>query len=91
MGAYGIRVISIWPLYLKTAMTDDLDIGTTRSLGISLTANDVADAIMAAVEPWALRRVLPQVHFPVSVQTKAPLATCHNWANRQLQKRLAHF
>ncbi len=48
---YGIRVISMWPLYVKTAMTDDLDIGTTRSLGISLTAGDVADAIVAAVDP----------------------------------------
>ena len=48
---YGIRVIAIWPLYVKTAMTENIKTGTTESLGIRLTAQDVADAIAAAVEP----------------------------------------
>ena len=48
---YGIRVIAMWPLYVKTAMTENIKTGTTESLGINLTAQDVADAIVAAVEP----------------------------------------
>ena len=38
---YGIRVIAIWPLYVQTAMTDHIKTGTTESLGINLTAQDV--------------------------------------------------
>ena len=48
---YGIRVIAMWPLYVQTAMTDHIKTGTTESLGIRLTAQDVADAIAKAVEP----------------------------------------
>ena len=68
---YDIRVIAIWPLYVQTAMTHNVKTGTTESLGINLTAQDVADAIVAAVEPSFLRRALHQVHFPVGTQTKA--------------------
>ena len=45
-GSYGIRVIAVWPLYVKTAMTHNIKTGTTESLGIRLTAQDVADAIL---------------------------------------------
>ena len=68
---YGIRVIAMWPLYVQTAMTDNIKTGTTDSLGIRLTAQDVADAIAAAVEPSWWRRAVHQVHFPVGSQTKA--------------------
>ena len=51
MERYGIRVIAMWPLYVQTAMTDDIKTGTTESLGIRLTAQDVADAHRQAVEP----------------------------------------
>ncbi len=61
----------MWPLYVQTAMTDNIKTGTTESLGIRLTAQDVADAIVAAVEPSWLRRAIHQVHFPVGLQTKA--------------------
>ena len=64
---YGIRVIAMWPLYVQTAMTDNIRTGTTESLGIRLTAQDVADAIVAAVEPSWLRRAIHQVHFPVGI------------------------
>ena len=64
------RVIAIWPLYVQTAMTENVSTGTTQSLGIRLTAQDVADAIVAAVEPSWLRRTIHQVHFLVGSQTK---------------------
>lgn len=90
-GRYGIRVIAMWPLYVKTAMTENVKTGTTESLGIRLTAQDVADAIIAAVEPPFLRRVIHQVHFPVGSQTKvsALSARLPFWSQRLINKRIA--
>jgi NAD(P)-dependent dehydrogenase (short-subunit alcohol dehydrogenase family) len=90
---YGIRVIAMWPLYVQTAMTDNIKTGTTESLGIRLTAQDIADAIMAATEPSKLRRAIHQVHFPVGSQTKALAAGSRfspGWLTRLVNKRLAH-
>ena len=89
---YDIRVISMWPLYVQTAMTDGIKTGTTESLGINLTAQDVADAIAAAVEPSLLRRAFHQVHFPVGSQTKASAVAARfspAWLQRIANKRLA--
>jgi len=90
---YGIRVIAMWPLYVQTAMTDDIKTGTTDSLGIRLTAQDVADAIAAATEPSWLRRAIHQVHFPVGSQSKVLAASSRfspGWLTRLANKRLAH-
>ena len=89
---YGIRVIAMWPLYVKTAMTENIKTGTTESLGINLTAQDVADAIVAAVEPRVFRRVIHQVHFPVGSQTKVSAVASRfspAWLQRLVNKRLA--
>src|SRR6478752_438356 len=89
---YGIRVIAMWPLYVQTAMTDPIKTGTTESLGIRLTPQDVADAIAKAVEPSWLRRAIHQVHFPVGSQTKAMAAGSRfmpAWLTRLISKRLA--
>lgn len=89
---YGIRVIAMLPLYVQTAMTDNISTGTTQSLGIRLTAQDIADSIVAAVEPSLLRRAVRQVHYPVGTQTKV-LATGARfspaWLTRLVNKRLA--
>jgi len=90
---YGIRVIAMWPLFVNTAMTDDLKTGTTDSLGIRLTAQDIADAIVAAIDPNWLRRAIHQVHFPVGSQTKVLAAGSRfspGWLTRLVNKRLAH-
>lgn len=89
---YDIRVISMWPLYVNTAMTAGITTGTTESLGIKLTPQDVAEAIVAAVEPSLLRRAVHQVHFPVGAQTRASAAFSRfspAWLQRLLTKRLA--
>lgn len=91
-GPQDIRVISMWPLYVQTAMTDGVSIGTTKSLGINLTADDVANDIMAAIEPSPLRRRLHQVHFPVGRQATLFAAGSRfspAWLTRLLNKRLA--
>lgn len=90
---YGIRVIAMWPLYVQTAMTDNIKTGTTESLGIRLSAQDVADAIVKATEPSWLRRAIHQVHFPVGSQTKVMAAGSRflpAWLTRLVNKRLAH-
>jgi NADP-dependent 3-hydroxy acid dehydrogenase YdfG len=88
---YGIRVISMWPLYVQTAMTEHVTTGTTESLGIRLTAQDVADAITAAVEPAFLRRAIHQVHFPVGGQTRMSMLSQRLpfWLQRLANKRIA--
>ena len=90
---YGIRVISMWPLFVKTAMTDDMHTGTTDTLGIHLTAGDVAEAIVAAVDGSGVRKALRQVHFPVGMATKAATFTrlLPGWANRQFHKRISQL
>jgi NADP-dependent 3-hydroxy acid dehydrogenase YdfG len=91
---YGIRVIAIWPLYVQTAMTAGIHTGTTESLGIQLTAQDVADTIVAALEPSRLSRALHQVHFAVGTQTRIMTTSSRflpAWLNRLLNKRLAQI
>ncbi len=91
--SYGIRVIAMWPLYVQSAMTDNIKTGTTESLGIKLTAQDVADAIAAAVEPSWLRRAMNQVHFPVGSQTKSMALGSRfspAWLTRLVNKRLSN-
>jgi NADP-dependent 3-hydroxy acid dehydrogenase YdfG len=89
---YDIRVIAMWPLYVNTTMTESVKTGTTESLGIRLTAQDVADAIAAAVEPSLPRRIIHQVHFPVGSQTKVSALGARfspAWLLRLVNKRLA--
>jgi NAD(P)-dependent dehydrogenase (short-subunit alcohol dehydrogenase family) len=90
--SHGIRVVAIWPLYVQTAMTESIKTGTTESLGINLTAQDVADTIVAAVEPSWLQRRIHQVHFAVGAQTRASVVLSRflpAWLQRLLNKRLA--
>lgn len=65
---FGIRVLAMWPLFVQTAMVDGVETGATKSLGVHLTAADVADAIYSATHPN--RTWLPKVHYPVGRQTK---------------------
>ncbi|MCW2515495.1 MAG: short-chain alcohol dehydrogenase [Mycobacterium sp.] len=89
---YGIRVIAMWPLYVQTAMTHDVKTGTTESLGIRLTAQDIADDIIKAVDPSWPRRLIHQVHFPVGRQAKTMAAGARfspAWLTRWTNKRLS--
>jgi NADP-dependent 3-hydroxy acid dehydrogenase YdfG len=90
---YGIRVVDMWPLYVQTAMTEGVQTGTTKSLGIRLTAQDIADDIVKAVDPSRRRRLLRQVHFPVGSQAKTMAMGARfspAWAMRLINKRLSH-
>ncbi|WP_028478366.1 SDR family oxidoreductase [Nocardia sp. CNY236] len=68
---YDIRVIAIWPLFVATGMVDGMSTGSTASLGIRLTADDVAAGIWRATrKPGRLRKV----HYEIGIQAKV-LAT----------------
>lgn len=87
---HGIRVIAMWPLFVQTAMVDGLHTNSTRTLGIHLTAADVAEDIYAATHPTRSR--LPRVHYPVGRQTKALAGLAQvspNWMARLLAKTVS--
>ncbi|MFC9893457.1 SDR family oxidoreductase [Nocardia sp. NPDC127579] len=86
---HDIRVIAIWPLFVSTGMVEGVRTGTTDSLGVHLTADDVAVGIWDAVRK---RGRLPKVHYEIGVQAKL-LATAGKlapgWATRTVNKYLA--
>lgn len=91
-GDHDIRVIDMWPLYVQTGMTRDVTTGTTTSLGIRLSAQDIAEDIVAAVEPTLPRRMIRQVHFAVGTQAKVLALGARfspAWLTRLVNKRLA--
>ncbi|MGW0246127.1 SDR family oxidoreductase [Nocardia goodfellowii] len=86
---HDIRVLAIWPLFVATAMVDGVRTGTTQSLGVHLTAEDVAAGIWAAVSK---RGRLPKVHYEIGAQAKLLAAAgkyAPNWATRTVNKYLA--
>lgn len=87
---YGIRVIAMWPLFVQTAMVDGMETGSTKSLGVHLTSEDVAEAIYSATHPG--REWLPKVHYPVGRQMKllASLSQVSpNWIQRLMNKTVS--
>ena len=87
---YGIRVMAMWPLFVATAMVDGMETGSTKSLGVHLTPNDVAEAIYSATHPD--RSWLPRVHYPVGRQTKVLAALSQvspNWVQRLMNKTVS--
>ncbi|WP_433196627.1 SDR family oxidoreductase [Nocardia sp. CA-107356] len=83
---HDIRVIAVWPLFVSTAMVDGVETAATKSLGVHLTAADVAKGI------WDVTRKrgrLPRVHYEIGAQAKV-LATAAkyapNWAVRTANK-----
>ena len=87
---HDIRVIAMWPLFVQTAMVDGMDTKSTQTLGIHLTAADVAEEIYAATHPNRSRPA--KVHFPVGRQTKALAGLAQvspNWMARLLAKTVS--
>lgn len=62
----GIRVCDIWPLFVQTAMVDNLSLASIRSLGVRLTPEDVARTVWKAATHGGHR-----VHWRVGLQTQA--------------------
>jgi short-subunit dehydrogenase len=88
----GIRVRSLLPLFVATEMVsrDGVRAASVSSLGVRLTAGDVAEAAWRVVHER--RRPLASPHRPVGRQTKALAAlsaVTPDWANRIVVSRLA--
>ncbi|MGQ0530238.1 MAG: SDR family oxidoreductase [Panacagrimonas sp.] len=68
----GIRVCDIWPMFVRTGMVEGLELASLKSLGLRLTAEDVANTIWKAANHRGHR-----VHWRVGVQAQALYqATC---------------
>ena len=82
--------MAMWPLFVATAMVDGMETGSTKSLGVHLTPNDVAEAIYSATHPE--RSWPPRVHYPVGRQTKVLAALSQvspNWIQRLMNKTVS--
>ncbi|MFT4086786.1 MAG: SDR family oxidoreductase [Gordonia sp. (in: high G+C Gram-positive bacteria)] len=63
-----IRAVSIWPLWAKTALAET-DAKSTKTLGVRLTPEDVAEKVWEAVHPSTQDRLLHRTSYSVGVQT----------------------
>ena len=61
-------MVALWPLFVDTAMTRDMNVGASRRLGIRLDADDVARALYELTRPG---RRAAGVHHAVGWQAKA--------------------
>lgn len=86
---YDISVIALWPLFVDTAMVVGMDIGTVDSLGVRLTAAQVAEAAWQAVHR---KSPIRKVHHPVGYQASFLFHLARfspAWLNRLANKLLA--
>jgi NADP-dependent 3-hydroxy acid dehydrogenase YdfG len=87
--AYGIRVMDIMPLFVQTAMVDGMNAKSLRSLGVNLTAEDVASVVWQAANHQGLR---PQVHWPVGHQARLlyrATGLTPDWVTRLITRYIA--
>lgn len=63
-----IRVVSIWPLWAKTNLVDP-NAKSTKTLGVRITPDDVADKIWESVHPSTQDRLLRRTSYSVGAQT----------------------
>lgn len=88
---HGIRVTDLWPLFVDTGMLHGVHTGTTDSLGVHLTSDDVAAAVLTAIDPPLLHRLTGRVHVPVGRQAQLlTLASRFSpaWLARAVNRRL---
>lgn len=86
-----IQVSAVWPLFVETKMVHGVDIASTRNLGVSLTADDVADNILAVAE--GRPRLPHSVHRAVGRQAKGLMALADitpAWLVREVNRRITH-
>lgn len=80
---HGIRVASVWPLFTDTGMLRGVSTTGVSRLGIHLTADDVAHAVVDCIEigyedgERRKPKVPAKVHFPVGLQAKLLFAGSH--------------
>ncbi|MCX8561505.1 SDR family oxidoreductase [Mycolicibacterium mucogenicum] len=83
-----IKVSAVWPLFVATDMVSGVDTKSTRALGVSLTAEDVADSVLKTVESKPLLPHGP--HHAVGLQARAFMAISDftpSWLMREVNRR----
>lgn len=83
-----IAVRALWPLFVQTGMVVGMDTGSTRSMGVHLTSDDVADEVVKVARG---DRGL-SVHRAVGRQAKVMLASsglAPSWVLRMVNRRVA--
>ncbi len=89
---HDIRVLDLWPLFVQTQMVDGMRATSGERLGIRLTPDDVAGALLGAVakaRSGPAGRRLKSPHIPVGGQTRVLTALAQispHWANRFLTR-----
>lgn len=86
----GIAVRALWPLFVDTGMISGVDIGSTRTLGVHLTAEDVAEQVLRLAT--ARQRPGGSVHRAVGRQARALLtlsSVTPSWLLRAVNGRVA--
>jgi NAD(P)-dependent dehydrogenase (short-subunit alcohol dehydrogenase family) len=88
----GIRVQAIWPLFVATAMTENMDIGTVNRMGVRLGPDDVAAAVWKAVNRPRMFDAVRSIHRPVGANTTVSMlatAVSPSWIQRHINGYLA--
>jgi NADP-dependent 3-hydroxy acid dehydrogenase YdfG len=83
-----IRVCAVWPLFVDTDMVHGVDTGSTRTMGVSLTADDVAESILKVAQ--GRPRLPHSPHFAVGRQAQALMtvaAVTPDWVLRAINRR----
>ncbi|MDR2250524.1 SDR family oxidoreductase [Acinetobacter sp.] len=65
---YGIRVLDVMPLFVQTAMVNNMNAGSIQNMGVDLTPNDIAQQVISLVEKKA--HFWTPTHTPVGIKTK---------------------
>lgn len=85
---HGIRVMSLWPTFVATQMVQNMAAKSIQSLGIKLTAEDVAQMV------WKLAhyRGRRKVHWPVGWQSHLFMRSAKltpDWLSRWMNARVS--
>ena len=83
-----ITVTALWPLFVDTPMLHQRHAASTESLGVRLSAQDVADAVLDAVRPRRAHRVHRGVGRQARLMRAAATVT-PGWLLRLSNKRIA--
>ncbi|MGC4935613.1 SDR family oxidoreductase [Gordonia sp. DT30] len=86
-----IRAVSIWPLWAKTALADN-DAKSTKTLGVRITPEQVAEKVFESVHPTRADRLLHRTSYSVGAQTLVlgnAAKFIPNFVNRTVNKLIA--
>lgn len=77
---YGVKVMDVMPLFVRTQMVTDMNAGSIKRLGVRLTPEDIAATVYRMAHYRGSR-----VHWPVGLQTKLMMGASKlspNWLTR---------